>query len=673
MKDTLGKYELLGLLGEGAMGRVYRARDTTLDRLVALKTISTQLLSEDDVRARFEREARAAARLQHPCIVTIYELGESQGQLFIAMELLAGADLTQMMTPPGRVPVAGKVRTMADVCRGLDFAHKRGVVHRDVKPANVRVLEDGTVRLLDFGIAHLADSSMTRTGLALGTPSYMAPEMLRSGHVDHRADMWAVGVILYEWLAGRRPFDAPTVASLAYQIVHEPLPPLESVARDLPEGLADLVNRSLTKEPEGRFPDMAAMEWALRQIVDPQVARTSTQPFDPRILINPLVAEARGLMATNDFKAAQHIAMRAQAIAPGHPEVKAILTSIEQSLADVPTIAAAPAASVARSTASAGATLRLQTLRARGSATLEDRGLFGSAPGTTALALAPDATSLALCGADGAVRIWDLRARTLLATLRSELHLRSGHDALGRALAFSPDGKLLATAHVDGLVHLWDVAERCELPVRLRHDGPVSGLAFSPRGETLATGSQDSSVRLWNVAAARRGEARRELLRQPSPVTALAYSAEGSRLFCGHINRLVRVLDTNTLRLRATLRGAEAAVQLLSLVPDGTHLVVGTQDRRVRLVDTASLSWQGSLECPRRPAQAIAFADAGRIGLTVSQDNALTLWDLERQAPAASLWGDPDEVFVGVVHVESAGELVVGLGDGRLRAWRTAP
>jgi WD40 repeat protein len=423
------------------------------------------------------------------------------------------------------------------------------------------------------------------------------------------------------------------------------------------------------------------MESALRQIVDPQAARTSTQPFDPRILINPLVAEARGLIAMNDLTAAQHVAKRAQAIAPGHPEVKAILTSIEQSLADIPTItAAAPAASQAPSRPPEGlapaaadpAGLRLEAVRARGTATFEDRGLFGSAPGTTALALAPDSGSLALCGADGAVRIWDLRARTLVATLRSELHLRTGHDSLGRALAFSPDGKLLATAHVDGLVHLWDVAERCELAVRLRHDGPVNGLTFSPRGETLATGSQDSSVRLWNVAAARRGEARRELLRQPSPVTALAYSTEGSRLFCGHVNRLVRVLDTGTLRLRATLRGAEAAIQLLSLVPDGTHLVVGTQDRRVRLVETSSLSWQGILECPRRPAHAIAFADSGRIGLTVSQDNALMVWDLERQTPAATLWGDPDEAFVGIVHVESAGELVVGLGDGRLRAWRVA-
>ena len=179
------------------MGTVYRARDPVLDRLVALKTVSPGVLSKTETFQRFEREARSAARLQHRNIVTIFELGEWQGTSFIAMELLDGMDLAQAMVPHDRLKLAEKVHILVETCRGLDFAHKRGVVHRDVKPANIRVLRDGSVKIVDFGIAHVEDSTITHTGLVLGTPSYIAPEVLAGQPVDHRADIWALGVVMY--------------------------------------------------------------------------------------------------------------------------------------------------------------------------------------------------------------------------------------------------------------------------------------------------------------------------------------------------------------------------------------------------------------------------------------------------------------------------------------------
>ena len=195
MKTPLrfGKFEVVAELGQGAMGRVYRARDPLLDRDVALKTVSPALLSGKDTLARFEREARAVARLQHPNVVTIYEIGESSGTRYIAMELVEGIDLAEVMTPADRFPLETKVRMMVDVCRGLDFAHRMGIVHRDVKPPNIRVRKDGVVKILDFGIARLADSQMTQTGIVLGTPSYVSPELLRGAPVDPQADLgpWA--------------------------------------------------------------------------------------------------------------------------------------------------------------------------------------------------------------------------------------------------------------------------------------------------------------------------------------------------------------------------------------------------------------------------------------------------------------------------------------------------
>src|SRR3989304_4409607 len=184
---NFGKFEILADLGQGAMGKVYRAHDPILDRPVALKTVSPALLTGKDPLARFQREARAAARLQHPNIVTIFELGEVEGTHFIAMELVEGMDLAQAMTPPDRYTVEQKVRLLVDVCRGLDFAHKTGgLVHRDIKPTNIRLTKDGVVKILDFGIVRmLGEADLTQAGMALGTPSYMSPEVVRGEKGDH--------------------------------------------------------------------------------------------------------------------------------------------------------------------------------------------------------------------------------------------------------------------------------------------------------------------------------------------------------------------------------------------------------------------------------------------------------------------------------------------------------
>ena len=172
------------------MGTVYRARDPILDRMVALKTVSAQLLANEDVRVRFQREARAAARLQHPNIVTVFELGEADGTVYIAMELLPGMDLVEAMVPAERLPLPEKLRTMVQVCRGLDFAHKKGVIHRDVKPANIRLLPDGTVKLVDFGIARMGDSTRDPDGSGAGHAQLPGaggavhrPHRLPGGHV----------------------------------------------------------------------------------------------------------------------------------------------------------------------------------------------------------------------------------------------------------------------------------------------------------------------------------------------------------------------------------------------------------------------------------------------------------------------------------------------------------
>jgi eukaryotic-like serine/threonine-protein kinase len=677
----IGKFEILAELGQGAMGKVYRARDPNLDRVVALKTVAPGLLATKDARVRFEREARAAAKLQHPNIVTIYELGEVEGILFIAMELIEGLDLGQVMVPTDRFSVEQKVRMVADVSRGLDFAHKQGVVHRDVKPANVRVGRDGVVKILDFGIARLIDSDMTQAGTLLGTPSYMSPEVLRGARVDHRADMWATGVILYEILSGRRPFEAKTITSLVYKIVHEPLPPLDYRQLGMPEPLVGAAMKALSKDPSGRFDDMAEMARILL------LAIGDAPPVEP--LLDPAVRkrafernfeEAQRLLSENDLSGALEAARRAQSLDPSRTGIIALVGAIEEQLRaavtvkrpprlgpDEPTRVAEPPGS--RTDAVRDTRSTLTDLRTRGAAVFRELATFGEPPATQTVALSPVKDLLAVAGADGAIRLWDLHTRAKAATLRTGMHQRTGHDALALSLAFSPDGGLLASGHVDGNVHLWDLATAEEVPVRLRHEGVVGGLAFSPDGSTLASGSMDSNLRLWDVGTALAGEARRELHRQPAGVTAVTYAAGGDWILTGHSSRILRLLDARTGRLVASMRGPEAQVSLLCLSPDGRHVAVAGHDRVIRLFDLATRGQTAAFPPLRRTCTALSFLSDGSHLASVSQENSVQLWDLESGTPRAALWGQAGESFVGIALLASGDHLVVALADGRIRVW----
>jgi len=680
------------------MGHVYRARDPILDREVALKTVAPELLAKADTLARFQREARAAARLQHPNIVTIFELGEVDGTLFIAMELLEGMDLAQAMSPPDRLSLMQKIRVGVDLCRGLDFAHKHGVFHRDVKPANVRLLRDGTLKIVDFGIARLDDSTMTQTGMVLGTPSYMAPEVLRGKPVDHRADMWAAGVVLYEMLAGVRPFDAPTIAALVYKIVHEPPPPLDAAALGLPPGIREIVERALAKDPGGRFRDCAEMADALQTILG--LTPSGERPMSPaarEAAYRKALDDARALFSRQDLEGAMNAARRAQALEPSRAELLALMRDLEDRLRDAPTIGRAtpapvpppPRAGVATRLAPApaprveAATLTppprlatgfLEALATSGSAVFRELALFGEPPGTATALLAPAGDVLAASGTDGAIRLWDLRARVRRAMLRSEMHQRTGHDAVALCLAFSADGRLLASGHVDGAVHLWDLEQAAEVPVKLRHESSVGAVAFAPDGRILTSGGMDSNLKLWDLAAARAGEARRELFRQPAGVTAMAYVGEkGACLVTGHANRVLRIVDARTCRLIGSLRGPEAQISLLLLSPDGRHLAAASHDRSIRVYDVAKRETTFMAQPSRvKPTVSMAFFPDARHLASVAQDNAVHLWDVTSQAPAAVLWGQTGESFAAVSLYGGQDHVAVALADGRIRLWGPA-
>ncbi|HTL60372.1 MAG TPA: serine/threonine-protein kinase [Nitrospira sp.] len=254
---ALGRYKILKELGRGAMGLVYLGKDPTIQRFVAIKTMRLDELDDpeklQEIKGRFFREAESAGRLSHPNIVTIYDAGEQDELGYIAMELVEGRSLKHWSRKPNLMALPDVAQTLASVADTLDYAHQQGVVHRDIKPANIMITKDRLVKVMDFGIAKMASSSKTQTDVVLGTPTYMSPEQIAGKKVDGRSDVFSLGVVLFELLTGQPPFTADNLSALLFAIAHHPHPDLQSLRRDLPPMLQEVINRALQKELPQRY------------------------------------------------------------------------------------------------------------------------------------------------------------------------------------------------------------------------------------------------------------------------------------------------------------------------------------------------------------------------------------------------------------------------------------
>jgi predicted Ser/Thr protein kinase len=272
MFKKLGKFEIQKVLGAGAMGEVYLGVDPSIGREVAIKTILNPGTQGPEAKERFAREAKAAGVLNHPNLVTIYEFGEDQDVLYIAMEFVRGHDLEELYRDQA-LTRSELLEVLAQVCDGLSFAHRQGIVHRDIKPSNVRVQRDGrrlVGKVMDFGVAKVSNSDMTATGMVMGTVSYMAPEYIRSGKPDPRSDLFAVGVMLYEALSGRKPFAGDTTPTILYKIVNEPPDPIDtSHLQGISPAIRSVLDRALVKDPLQRFQTAEDFARALRAAKDP--------------------------------------------------------------------------------------------------------------------------------------------------------------------------------------------------------------------------------------------------------------------------------------------------------------------------------------------------------------------------------------------------------------------
>lgn len=552
------RYQLLRLIGRGGMGEVWHSRDTSiLQREVAIKLMPA-VSSTISVR-RFDREAATLARLQHPGITVVHDVGRHAGYLYIVMELLRGQDLARTIAgSPGGFAVERVLDLLHQTVDALAKAHHDGVVHRDLKPANLFVQPGDRIKICDFGIARNADASevLTASGVALGTLPYMSPEQCQGRPAEAASDLYALGVVLFELLTGRTPFRPDqSPYALMRQHVEEPPPRLGVIRPDVPRELADLVARLLAKDPEQR-PDATTLARALSGLMD-GFTKAEREPGHPRRepatqRLLPPVNDDEGHDSYGDGDDRTVRANRTRVLPVRRSHARLLLSGISVVCA-------------------VGLVLGITVLREEGEKPerpdriLHANGAFevdfspdgkmlatsGSSsqlirwdPSTGErigkplnhianvyrLAFSPDSTVLAVASQEGdPVTLYDPRTRDMVSRLP--------HDVSAESLAFGPDGKTLATGGEDGTVRLWDpkTGEEIGNPIDV-HEGPVKDVAFSPDGTTLATVSDgndvsiggDDTVQLWNPEAG--DEISDALIDHGEHVSALAFSPDGDTL-----------------------------------------------------------------------------------------------------------------------------------------------
>ncbi|MFE9796009.1 WD40 repeat domain-containing serine/threonine protein kinase [Streptomyces goshikiensis] len=644
-EQLAGRYRLDVRLGHGGMGEVWRAHDAELGRAVAVKVLLEFDASEEQL-GRFRREAAIGARLRHPGITVVHDIGHHDDRLFIVMELLEGRDLSDLLADsPGDGLSPPRALDLAlQAAEALAAAHAQKVVHRDLKPGNLFLLTDGRLKICDFGIARAADSTtgLTATSKPFGTPSYMAPEQWRGESVDGRCDVYALGCVLYVLLTGASPFAGVTQPWVLMRMHLEEEPAaLNSVRADLPPALVELVASMLAKEPADR-PDATVVAERLRALLrEPTVRDVPTMDLG---VTGPMAPADRGPGRRNVLLGA----LGALAGISGGTYAVVRLTGGEKD-------------------GGAGG-------KKAGDKIGGDSGEGSGGPGTggvrtayeikkhagsvESVAFSPDSRFLASGGNDRSVRLWNLLGETGISPC-------PGHDAAVTCVAFSPDGSVLVGGS-DRALRLYDVLSLESVGVLAGHTGQVRAVAFGSDGKTVASGADDGTVRLWDVVTR---SPTASLTGHTKPVLSLAISPDGT-LASGSADGTIRLWDLGNRSTTATLTGHTKAVASVAFSPDGKILASGSADSTIRLWDAATRTGAtgGNLTGHNSSIRSVAFSPDGRT-LASGGGRTVRLWDVASRVHRATLNGHTSAV-TSVAFSPKGDTLASGSGDSTIRVWK---
>ena len=705
-------YKVTGVLGQGGMGMVYDATEESLKRRVALKMILPGRLATSHDRARFRIEAEASARLQHPNIVQIYEIGEQEGRPFLALEYVDGGCLAEKLGDDV-VPEQQAARLVETLARAIHHAHQHGIIHRDLKPSNILLqgrdvaagetaakshvgrLDEFIPKVTDFGLAKLiiGGADATLTGSIMGTPSYMAPEQAagRTRDISTAVDTYALGAILYELLTGRPPFRCDSIEETLQQVVNNDPPPPRRFRPGVNGELETICLKCLEKEPGQRYASADELAEDLRRFQNNEPIRARPvsvwkaawkwarrRPAVAALLVVTMLS-AIGLLCGSLLYQHQ-LGIWLADVGFERDQAQTARTDAEEQRDQAEHnlyLAQIPLAQHAWEAAHVGRLRELlDAVRPRlpnrmdrrnlewhyldGLLRTDLRTLSGHTEPVTAVAFRFDGKLLASAGAGGKIRIWDPATGL---EVGSQLVKHSGRVT---SVAFSPDGKLLASAGEDWKVLLWDAESRKVLRTMTGHKGWVYHVAFSRDGQRLASASADTAVKLWDVATGQEISALRGHTKQ---ATSVAFSPNGEHLASGGADQTVRIWNLNGGKEPRVFRGHKGWVYSVAFSPDGQSLATSESfDKSIRVWDFVSGTQRLEIKKHTGQVRDVAFSPDGSRLASASFDQTVRLWDAKTG----------DELFcwkghfgkVNAVAFDPSGKIIASAGeDHKVKLW----
>ncbi len=575
--DSLGRldhYEVLEVLGRGGMGVVCRAFDEKLHRMVAIKFMAQHLAANGAARARFGREARAAAAVTHEAIIAIYAVEDNGAVLYMVMQCIVGKTLQQKLNLTGTLELREILRVGHQIADGLGAAHRLGLIHRDIKPANI-LLENGVerVKITDFGLARAADdASQTHRGYIAGTPLYMSPEQARGDAVDHRSDLFSLGSVLYALCTGHPPFRAENSMAILKRVCDDTPRPIRESNSQIPGWLEAIVTRLLAKEPKERFQTADEVATLLSQRLLQLNTLGSTTELQSELVPPTHLREPPQVAALSPRRSLRWIALVAVLICVAlgwvfrdqfRPHAEA---SKNDSSAELNSTAWNPpppptAADLARLRSpldQRNATDIPKRILSMIEVSIPDPipkelvAVLSEPSPVVAVAVSPNGRWVACGGYDHVVRLWDLESWPKGADFPASKTLKAHSDTVW-SVAFSPDSRLLASGSFDGTIILWDCATGRKVTDLVGYSRKHSLIAFSPDGHTIAAGSESGEIHRWDVAT---GQSKKPIPLHTRIVRAVAYSPNGELLASASHDGTIHLIDVATQRRLHVLRGS---------------------------------------------------------------------------------------------------------------------